>query len=243
MKPQSHSLELEDRIDLYVKGALTQSQIDDLWVDIIQNDSLDYLKTVATVRTLSAGKNVAPIPLSRPERSRMIAAAAAAAVVIGIGTSLYLMTDTNSGPVFSPLTKIEYSLLRSSTGTTEAFGSRLEALTIIALEGDPAQANVGLTQMLAEPLSIDQRVAVIMNLSALQFNEGELDAALFGFQSILDSGVADETLLEKTAWYAANASIRLNRNDEAARYLDLVISANGVYKRAAVNARDQLPRP
>lgn len=242
MNTQSHILDLEDRIDLYVKGALNQHQIDDLWVDVIQNDYLDYMKTAATVRKLSVGKNVTPIPLFQRERTRRLTAAAAAAVVIGIGTSLYYLSGSETAPGFSPLSKIEYSLLRSAQTSSEAFEARLQEITVIALEGDATRAESLLRELSQTELTAVQRTSVTLSLAALQYNQGDNEAALAGFRSILDQDIDDPAIREKAAWYAANALLRMDRIEEADPYLQLVIQLDGSYKRAAITASDHLRR-
>lgn len=242
MKTQTHILDLEDRIDLYVKGALSQPQIDDLWVDVIQNDYLDYMKTAATVRKLSVGKNVTPIPLFQRDRTRRFTAAAAAAVVIGIGTSLYFLSGSETAPGFSPLSKIEYSLLRSSESLSNDFDSKLQAITVMALQGDSQRAANELVALLQQELTTAQRSSTLLSLAALRYNEGELEASLADFQRLLDDTTIETALREKAAWYAANALIRLDRVTEADPYLQQVIQLDGVYKRAAMSASDHLRR-
>lgn len=242
MKPQTHILDLEDRIDLYVKGVLTQPQIDDLWVDVIQNDYLDYMKTAATVRKLSVGKNVTPISLFQSDRTRRLTAAAAAAVVIGIGTSLYYLAGSDAAPGFSPLAKIEYSLLRSAETSNEDFERTLQAITVMALQGQSQKAGIQLQTLLDGELTPAQRSSTLLSLAALHYNDGELEASLQGFGSLLSDASTDVAIREKAAWYSANALIRLNRSTEAEPYLQQVISLDGVYKRAAITASDHLRR-
>lgn len=242
MNTQSHILDLEDRIDLYVKGTLNQNQIDELWVDVIQHDYLDYMKTAATVRKLSVGKNVTPIPLFQRERTRRFTAAAAAALVIGIGTSMYYLTGSESAPGFSPLSNIEYSLLRSAQTRNEAFEARLQEITVMALEGDASRAESELRDFAQTDLTPAQRASVTLSLAALHYNKGDDEAAFAGFKSILDQGIDDPAIREKSAWYAANALIRMDRTAEAVPYLELVIQLDGAYKRAAITASDHLRR-
>lgn len=242
MKTQSNILDLEDRIDLYVKGALSQPQIDDLWVDVIQNNYVDYMKTAATIRKLSVGRKVTPIPLFLGERTRRFIAAVAAAVVIGIGTSLYFLRGTETAPGFIPLSKIEYSLLRSTETTNEAFKSQLEGITVMALQGDRQMAEKELNLLLNGELTPVQRSSVMLSLAALRYNEAEYESALIDFNMILSMESTGTKHREKAAWYSANALIHLGRTAEAEPYLQQVIQFDGVYKRAAVTASDQLRR-
>jgi tetratricopeptide (TPR) repeat protein len=242
VKTQSHILDLEDRIDLYVKGALSQPQIDDLWVDVIQNNYLDYMKTAATIRKLSVGRKVTPIPLFQGDRTRRFTAAAAAAVVIGIGTSLYFLSGTETAPGFLPLSKIEYSLLRSTETTNEAFESQLEAITVMALQGERQMAETELNLLLNGEITPIQRSSAMLSLAALRYNEGEYESALIDFDTILGMESTGTMHREKAAWYSANALIHLNRTAEAEPYLQQVIQLDGVYKRAALTASDQLRR-
>lgn len=47
------SKELQERIDLYINGQLSQKEVDELWVELIQDEFLiDYLKTVANIKAV-----------------------------------------------------------------------------------------------------------------------------------------------------------------------------------------------
>lgn len=47
--------ELEEKIDLYINGQLTQEKVDELWAELIQDEYyIDYLKTVANIKTVIA---------------------------------------------------------------------------------------------------------------------------------------------------------------------------------------------
>ncbi|HKK45832.1 MAG TPA: hypothetical protein VJ964_09935 [Balneolaceae bacterium] len=56
--------DLEEKIDLYINGQLSQEEVDELWVELIQDDYLiDYLKTVANTKAViesgrSKAKNI-----------------------------------------------------------------------------------------------------------------------------------------------------------------------------------------
>lgn len=47
------SKELEEKIDLYINGQLSRKEVDELWIELIQEEYLiDYLKTVANVKAI-----------------------------------------------------------------------------------------------------------------------------------------------------------------------------------------------
>ncbi len=242
MKTRSKLLDLEDRIDLYVKGVLTQKQIDHLWVDVIQHDYLDYMKTAATLRKLSVGRNVTPIPLMNRERIRMAATAAAAAVIIGVGTSMYFLTGSDSAAEFRPLATVEYSLMRSAEVSSDEFEASLRDVTVLALDGNTASAESRLNSLLESELTLDQRSRTQLSLAALNYNSKNYADAIALFAVIIDTPGTDPSIREKSTWYAANALIHQNRLKEADLYLDQVIQMDGEFKRAAINAKDQLRR-
>ncbi len=242
MNTQTNHLDLEDRIDLYVRGTLNQKQIDDLWVEVIQFGYLDYMKTAATVRKLSVGKDVIPIPMRSPSRMRLVASAAAAAVIIGVGTSLYFLASPTGTSKFMPLEQIEFNLMRSGTIPTETFDMQLRDITIMAVEGQEGLAEQALIALLATDLDVSQQVEVRLNLAALAYNRGDFAPALVRFDEIRSLNGVDPIQMERTEWYTANALIQSGRLDEANIHLARVIDMNGAFGRAAQSALDQLRR-
>lgn len=242
MNTQTNHLDLEDRIDLYVRGTLNQKQIDDLWVDVIQFNYLDYMKTAATIRKLSVGRHVIPIPMHSPSRLRLVATAAAAAVIIGVGTSLYFISSPVGTSQFVPLEQIEFNLLRSGTVPTETFETQLRDITILAVEGQTGMAEQALNALLATDLNVSQEAEVRLNLAALSYNRGEFAPALVRFDEIRGMTGVDPIIMERTEWYTANALIHSGRQVEAQVHLRTVIDMNGAFRRAAQSALDQLRR-
>ncbi len=242
MNTQTNHLDLEDRIDLYVRGTLNQKQIDDLWVDVIQFGYLDYMKTAATVRKLSVGKRVIPIPIRTPSRMRLVASAAAAAVIIGVGTSIYFLASSTSTSEFMPLEQIEFNLLRSGSIPTEIFDLQLLDITIMAVEGQEGKAEQALIALLSTELNVSQDVEVRLNLAALAYNRGDFAPALVRFDEIRAMNGVDPIQMERTEWYTANALIQSGQQDEAQVHLKRVIDMNGAFGRAAQSALDQLRR-
>lgn len=242
MNTRTNQLDLEDRIDLYVRGTLNQKQIDDLWVDVIQFNYLDYMKTAATVRKLSVGKHVVPIPIRPSNRMRLVTTAAAAAVIIGIGTSLYFLTSSTGSSEFLPLDHIEFNLLRSGTVPAESFESRLRDITVMAVDGLESSAEEALIDLLTTDLNVSQDAEVRLNLAALAYNRGDYAPALARFDEIRNLVGVDPLLIERTEWYTANALIHSGRQVEAQIHLTNVIEMNGAFRRAAQSALDQLRR-
>lgn len=242
MNTQTNHLDLEDRIDLYVRGTLNQKQIDDLWVDVIQFDYLDYMKTAAAVRKLSAGSQVIPIPMRSPSKMRLVASAAAAAMIIGVGTSLYFLSSTSATSEFIPLEQIEFNLLRSGTIPAESFDMRIRDITIMAVEGQVQMAEQALIALLASDLDVTQNVEVRLNLAALAYNRGDFEPALVRFDEIRALNGVNPIQMERTEWYTANALIQSGRTDDAHIHLKRVIEMNGAFGRAAQSALDQLRR-
>lgn len=230
----SPNLELEDRIDHYLKGSLRQEQVDALWVDLIESGSVDFLKTTATVRKIAMeSPRVIPIPMKPRKRMRSMAAAAAAVLVLGLGGA-WFWSATQPRYALDPLVRIEYDLVRSAAPSAVPVDDRHRLATERAASGDLD----GAMALLETPVTTDERLLT----GTIQYNSGRYDQALATFTSLADSEGLSSEDLEKTAWYAANAAVSLGDTATARTWLLRTIALDGAYRRPAQRMESQLSR-
>lgn len=239
MKSTTSTLDLEDRIDRYLKGTLSQDDVDTLWVDVIQTGYVDYLKTAATVRKLATEREpvAVPIPLRHTGRLRTAAAAAAAVVVVGVGSTL-VWVSTQPASVFQPLERIEYDVVRSTQPSASASQQAIvrEATSLAAL-GDTQGALATL-----EGVGVSATEDVRLLRGIILYNEGAHSEALHIFTVLAsEEGLTRETV-EKAVWYAGNAAVRLGDTATAIAWLKRAIDMDGPYSRPAQSLLSSLSR-
>ncbi len=246
MKTKSRLPELEDRIDLYVKGALTQAQADELWIDAIQYDYVDFLKSAATIRKVAVATTheVRSIPRigirTRPKLTTLTAAAAAVAVTAG---SLWLYQSTSESTPFTPLSRLETGLVRSGTQAATSFEARVRSAVLLAVQGSYGDAMVEFDRLVSEANTTDERALLWIHQGTAQYNQGEWNAAESTFGKVVQMNEVAPALQEEARWYLANTLLQTGETDRAVRMLESVIPYDGAYSRAARTALDGLHMP
>lgn len=232
--PPFPNLELEDRIDHYLKGSLRHDQVDALWVDLIESGSVDYLKTTATVRKIAMeSPRVVPIPLAPRKRLRTMAAAAAAVFVLGLGGS-WFWSASQPRYALEPLARIEYDLVRSGAPEAAPQGDRHRAATELAAVGDFA----GALALLQEPATSDER----MLLGTILYNSARFGEALAVFSELAGTDGLPVEALEKASWFAGNAAWQIGDTEAARTWIRKTIELDGAYRRPAQRMESHLSR-
>jgi len=95
MSKNNEKLEIEEQIDRYVAGQLSQEEIDELWVELVQHDEyMAYLETSANLKEITRDKQ----EKSAKDRPAWMYAAAAVVLLLlaVIGVMQYQNRNTLS---------------------------------------------------------------------------------------------------------------------------------------------------
>lgn len=228
------SLELEDRIDHYLKGSLRPEQIDALWVDLIESGSVEFLKTTATVRKIAMeGPKVIPVPIRPRNRVRVLTAAAAATLVIGVGGTMYLAMN-QADPVLEPLVRIEYELVRSAVAMETSVEDPYRRAMELAVDGNTQEA----IAVLAGATTIQEQLL----LGTIHYNTGQFREALAVFEGALHLSDIHPAELEKATWFAGQSALRFGDKENALSLMRQTVELDGAYRRPAQRMVSQLSR-
>lgn len=233
---------LEEKIDRYVNGQLSQEEIDDLWAELIQDGyHLDYLKTVANLKEVVKKKKERRKTL-KMKRYWSYAAAAVIALTIGILGVMNLQQSSINGEV-QPIESIELDYYRSSEGTidNEVDNNVIRDAITLANTGQFDQATALLNKELQQAENPQWISELNLNLGSLYYNEGNYRQSTDYFQKIIaqkesanDNLSTDEILiLEKAYWYLGNAYFQLDELDKAKQNIENAYALNGEYRRVA----------
>lgn len=227
--------ELEEKIDRYVNGQLSENEIDELWAELIQDDYyLDYLKSVANVKAVVA-QNQAKNQRAKVHKFWSYAAAAVVALTIGVLTVLNYPGLTGNSEV-SPIANIPLDTYRTTEGTVGNTDENRVIRNAISL------ANTGRFSEAVNLLKNELNNAdnpkwiaeISLNLGSLYYNEGNYTEAASYFEKVKERKDAIDVLtLEKAYWYLGNAYFQLDDLAKAKSNIKQAYELNGAYRRVA----------
>ena len=233
---------LEEKIDRYVNGQLSQSEVDELWAELIQDGyHLDYLKTVANLKEVVKKKKERRKTL-KMRRYWSYAAAAVLALTIGILGVINLQQSNINGEI-QPIESIELDYYRSSEGTVgnEVDNKVIRDAITLANTGQFDQATALLNKALQQANDPQWISELNLNLGSLYYNEGNYRQSTDYFQKIIaqkesannNLSTEEKLILEKAYWYLGNAYFQLDELDKAKQNIENAYALNGAYRRVA----------
>ncbi len=248
----SNHASIKERIHNYIDGNLSESEIDQLWADLLgRPDELDYLRTLATLQKMGkegrfdhlydSEPQVVPLHATKEKEESGVSfyerfkpyLAAASVLIIGFAILFNVMTnDVQSPEGVSPISMIEYEIERSADNQT-ILDNYLQEAVSLATSGELEAAFDQLEQASSLDLTTEQSVDVKMVKGAIQYNSGNYSDALQTFQNIEATENIDLMNLEKGVWYLANTQLQLGMLDEAKENMEEVVEMDGAFSRVA----------
>jgi len=234
MNKSKKKLRIEEKIDRYVDGELTQDEIDDLWVEIMQDEEhLNYLKTAANLQELAKqgeSKN------SGENRNTVLYAAAAVIILLVAILGAMHLGYFSSSPGIQPVKKLELGYTRSPQSPANI--SNHQKIIRHALQLYKKQKfgkAVGfLESKLDKAKDADWIAKLNITIGTLYYNNDEFNEAAYYFSNVVNyKSKIQKAELEKAYWYLGNAYFQLSMNDEAAKAMRKAYKLNGAYSRVA----------
>lgn len=227
--------QLEEKIDLYVNGQLTHEEIEELWVELIQDEHhLDYLKTVANTKAvIESNRNKAKIF----DFKQSWAYAAAAAIALLIGVLTVMNYPASQSDAVEPISSIELDYYRSEEGNNREI---LKDALFLANSGNTQEAINVLQTELQSTEDPAWSAELHLNIGSLHYNSGAYAQAANNFEQVVQQDEIDVLILEKGYWYLGNAYFQLNQLDKAEAAIQKAYDLNGAYRRVAESYLDAL---
>lgn len=245
---EKEKIQILEKIDLYIRGKLSQEQIDELWKIFLQHpEAYQWLETEVHLKSLiRKGKKPQFEPETGGPSSRSAihtykgwVYAAAAAVLLALGLQLFTLLQPASIPELA-ITSIGQShlagadVMRSGNETTGNIDVAINDALATAYEGEPERAIKKFREILRNNSLTEQQQALVqMNLGILLYNNGRYELAKDQFETITNMEGLEEHLLEKTWWFLGNAYLNLHQPLEAREAVFNAYSLNGRFQSAA----------
>lgn len=243
---------LEEKIERYLNGELNVEQVDELWVELIQDEYyLDYMKSVANLKEIIKTKREqAAKPKELPLRRYASYAAAVVTLlivsVIGImnyqssfDTRLDQPISLNNDTV-KPISDISLDVVRAVEDPTAIFNEVVKKAIKLASEGNATEA-ILLLQKELETITQPTVVAELaLSLGSIQYNYGDYKASITSFKKVISQDDISVIIREKGYYFLGNAHFQLNELAEAKVAFMEAYLLDGSYSRAAKRYIDAL---
>jgi tetratricopeptide (TPR) repeat protein len=257
MKEQE-KIQLLKKIDKYIKGELSQDEIDDLWKQFLQHPEwYDWFETELHLRSLikkgkkpnfnnnSTDKEATNSIQSNIKRYRGWIYAAAAAVILAIGLQFFSFDQNEPLPSLA-IAEIEQSnligadVLRSGESPAVNLDVAINDALATAYDGETEEAIEKFQELLDQSTNDRQQARIEMNLGILYYNSGNFEAATNHFQSVTGIEIVEDYQKEKSWWFLGNALLNLDQPRAAREAIFNAYSMDGRYQSAALSLLKKL---
>lgn len=244
----SRDLKLEKQIDAYIKGRLTEEEVQQLWKELLMRpDYIELLETELGVKSIlethsasgstpSASETGVIYPLLKSWK--WMSAAAAVAILI-VAVNLFQI-DTNQAitdlaePHFNLAENLSSApILRDQKSELAPADSLLNRGFEAAISGEVARALEMYDEIIEKYRDQPAAVQAYLNKGIIQYNSGNFGESIDSFTAVL-TNVSDRRFIEEKAyWYMGNALINIERFTEAREAIHSVYAMDGIYRKPA----------
>jgi len=236
---------IEERLDAYRAGELSDQEIDLLWEKIIENpEYMDYLINSVNLEAIAVQqKKSSGLHRKKSKKTNVFALygfqgtwsriAALFIITIGLLSTIYLF---GSEYMFErePMSEIALDNFRSSTLPTAVFDYQVQRAVNMASLEKYDEAIEMLKEIELVHLTDEQRISLMVNKGSILYNRGEHHAAKDLFHEILENYDNLHLLTEeRVQWFLANVYLQLGQKELARDHIQKTYDLNGAYKRLA----------
>ena len=250
MNNMSRDLELEQQIDAYIKGRLSEEEAQQLWEELIkQPEYIDLLETELGVKSIlakqssgdedqSSSAEEASILYRFKSSKKWIAAAAAVAILVVAVNFLQMNTSQDIGNAALSEINIAENLssaqiLRSQKTDITPADSLLNRGFEAAISGDISKALTYYDQIIEKHKEKPAAVKAHLNKGIILYNSSSFKESIGSFEAVLENVSKKPVVREKAYWYMGNAYINLEKLKEARTEIHETYTIDGIYRKSA----------
>ncbi|WP_157470894.1 tetratricopeptide repeat protein [Gracilimonas tropica] len=239
----SREIELRNKIDAYIKGKLSEEEIQDLWNEFAQNpELLDILELEVNVKELiqqASDSNARSSSSAIHKLPKWTWHAAAAAVIAIIALTQFFRIQT-------PTEIDQFLVQRIDPGQVETSdGVRAKELKITTAD---SLLNLGFEAIVSgnEDRALELFEIVIQNHSQepygskaylnkgiVLYNEGDYPSAISAFRETLERVEDSRMITEKAYWFLGNALVNTGELKEAQEAVYQAYQMDGIFRSPA----------
>ena len=241
MKNNKKNIEIKKQIDRYVNGQLSESETEDLWAELIQDEEyMDYLHTSANLKEIVAEGDQEAAQVQ--DRSWIYAAAAVIVILLAVLGTMR-MGYFDSSPNIQPVETIELDYYRSTEAITDiADRDKVLRNALELFSTGKFNEAVNLLNSERNKATDAKWVAKLdITLGTLFYNEDKFNDAAYYFKDVIKyEEQIDVLMLEKAYWYLGNSYFQMDMLTEAEDAMQKTYNLNGAYSRVAKSYLDAM---
>ena len=244
-------IEVSKLIDAYIRGKLSQREIDDLWIIFLESPHFyELFETELHLRNLILKEKhsggLITEKMNRQTKVLYWSLAAAAIVMIALTIQFYF---TDQYPDLDTLALSSISYQEMAAGNVErsdesvmSIESGMNQAMAEAYISRESEAIRMFKDLQSSAVNESQKGRIKFNLAILHYNQSEYELARDLFISATDSETLDPVYKERAWWFLANTHLKLNDQPEALKAILMVQFLDGRNSRAATNLHEALKK-
>jgi len=252
----SRNLEIEKQIDAYIKGQLSEEQVQTLWIKLFKHPKyIDHLETELSIKLIiekqleeqdaaflqdldtPTDQSEAVQPLFMRSWKWLAAAASIAILVIALN---FLQLETSQSVQQLTLGEINLvenlaapEVVRSQNVESTALDSLLNLGFKAAISGDRERAIEIYSEAIQKFKDEPKTAMAFLNVGILNYNSEDYEVAAADFVKAINQVSEDPMLEEKAYWYLGNAYVNLGELEEARTAIQKARDLQGIYQNPA----------
>lgn len=224
---------IEQEINRYINGKLSESEVEELWSVLIQDDEyMDYLKTAANIKEIAESEEGPPV---KRVKSWIYAGAAVIVLLLAVLAILFYSNSKNESQL-EPIAAIELPFTRSADMTAQTPDREeiiREAVTLY-YKGHFEEAIDLLTEEKKKSADLNWIARLNITMGILHYNDDKFKQAAFYFSDVVKyEGDIALLKLEKAYWYLGNAYFQMLELEKAEAAMRKAYTLDGAYSRVA----------
>jgi tetratricopeptide (TPR) repeat protein len=238
---QSREIEIRKKIDAYIKGKLSEEEIQQLWNEFAKNpELLDLLELEVHVKTLiedqAIGKGKQAF-IHRLPKWTWHAAAAAVIVIVALIQLFRVETPTDIQQFvvqnISPAQLETSDSVRDNEMHITTADSLLNLGFEAVISGDDSRALNLFDEVISKYDEEPYGSKAYLNKGIILYNEGEYESAIKAFREAEKRVESSRMILEKTQWYLGNALVNIGELEQAYEAVLKTYQMDGVFRQPA----------
>lgn len=249
MDTNSRDINLEKRIDAYIKGDLSREEVEQLWVELLKKpEYIDLLETEIEVARYYRSENEEVLPAFSYWKW---GAAAAAAIGLLLVVGLYFIDGPSTSepaqaggavPSIVLSDHLASAYVTRSPGDIPSGDSLLNAGFMAALDGETERAMDIYHSILTQYNDSSLRAKAHLNAGILQYNAGDYGRSVGSFTEAVRLAPGDALLKERSYWFMGNALFQVNQLEKARETLQKIHGRGQIFQEQAGELLRELDR-
>lgn len=254
----SRDLNLEKKIDAYIKGRLTKEEVEDLWIELLKRPDYIYrLETELSIKRIyeqeskdakeeTAGAAVTSISQGPLMKSWKWLAAAASVAILVIAIN-FLQSDSDK--TLRELAVREINIVENLASPEVMRAQKVEVTSAdsllnlgykAAISGDLEEAMKIYNEVVSTYQETPQAAMAYLNIGIIDYNAERYESASGAFEDAISRIANDPLVEEKAYWYLGNSFVNLGKLEQAREAIAKTYSMDGMYKKPALRMLEKL---